>query len=115
FDYSDATIDTIERYLRRKYRELAPVDQQQLWQHLTYIGNNKDRMRYATLRQHGLPVGSGVTESAARTLIGQRAKGRSRSWLEPRLRGVLTLRALRQSDRLARFWSRFTHRYTATV
>lgn len=115
FDYSDATIDTIERYLRRKYRELAPTEQQQLWEHLTYIGNNKDRMRYATLREQGLPVGSGVTESAARTLIGQRAKGRSRSWLEPRLRGVLTLRALRQSDRLPRFWSRFTRRYTATV
>ena len=72
-------------------------------------------MRYATLRELGLPIGSGATESAARTPIGQRAKGRSRSWVEPRLRGVLTLRALRQSDRLPRFWSRFERRYTATV
>ena len=72
-------------------------------------------MRYATLRELGLPIGSGATESAARTLIGKRAKGSSRSWVEPRLRGVLTLRALRQSDRLSRFWSRFARRCTATV
>lgn len=115
FDHDDATIDTVERYLRRRYGELSPADQERLWDHLTYIRNNKDRMRYATLRDAGLPVGSGVTESAARTLIGQRAKGRGRRWLEERLRGVLTLRALRHSDRLPRFWSRFTRRYTTHV
>lgn len=114
FDYCDGTIDTIERFLAQKYREL-PAAREQLWEHLVYIRNNKDRMRYATLRELGLPIGSGATESAARTLIGQRAKGRSRSWVEPRLRGVLRLRALRQSDRLPRFWSRFARRYTATV
>jgi len=115
FDYDDDTIDTIERYLLRRYRELSPADQERIWDHLTYIRNNKDRMRYASLRDAGLPVGSGVTESAARTLVGQRAKGRGRRWLEERLRGALTLRALRHSDRLPRFWSRFTRRYTAHV
>ena len=115
FDYDDATIETVERYFRRRHRELPADAQAQLWEHLKYIRNNKDRMRYATLRAAGLPVGSGVTESAARTLVGQRAKGCGRRWSEHRLRGVLTLRALRHSERLTRFWSRFVIRYTAHV
>lgn len=115
FDCDNSTIDTIERYLRRRYSELPVEKRETLWDHLTFIRNNKDRMRYATLRETGLPVGSGVTESAARTLIGQRAKGRGRRWLDTNLRGVLTLRALRHSDRLSRFWSRFMRRYTANV
>ena len=59
--------------------------------------------------------GSGVTERAARTVVGQRAKGRSRRWPEECLRGVLTLRALRQSGRFSTFWSRFTRGDAATV
>ncbi len=115
FDYDDATIETVERYLRRRYLELASDDKQKLWDHLTFIRNNKDRMHYGSLRHLGLPVGSGVTESAARTVVGQRAKGRSRRWSEPNLRGALTLRAILQSDRLPQFWSRFAARYTAEV
>jgi hypothetical protein len=42
--------------------------------HLVYIATNKDRMRYVTLATSSLPIGSGVTESAARTVIGRRAK-----------------------------------------
>lgn len=38
-----------------------------LWEHFTYVRNNKDRMRYTRLRVAGLPVGSGVTESTAKT------------------------------------------------
>jgi hypothetical protein len=47
--------------------------------------------------------------------IGQRAKGCGQRWLEQNLRGVLTLRALHQSDRLPRFWTPFSRCYTAKV
>lgn len=113
FDYDDATIETVERYLVRHFTHVAAHKQEQLWDHIRYIRNNKDRMRYATLRAKGLPVGSGATESAARTVIGQRAKGRGRRWRENHLRGVLTLRAHQQSERLACFWSHFSTRYVA--
>ncbi len=72
-------------------------------------------MRYAALRCVGLPVGSGVTESAAKTVVGRRAKNAGQRWSEPGLRGVLTLRALHQSQRLPRFWTRFSRRYTREV
>jgi hypothetical protein len=47
---------------------------------LRFIRNNKDRMRYVTLRRVGLPVGSGVTESTCKTVIGHRAKGAGQRW-----------------------------------
>lgn len=115
FDCDDATIETVERYILRRVGD-APIEaQKKLWDHLTYIRNNNDRMRYATLRAAGFPVGSGVTESAARTVIGQRAKGCGRRWREANLRGVLTLRAHHQSGRLPRFWSHLSGGYAAHI
>ena len=114
-DAQDSAIDSIEHYLTRRYNEASPKQQEQLWEHLRYLQNNKDRMRYVTLQTAGLPVGSGVTESAAKTVVGRRAKNAGQRWKEPGLRGVLTLRALHQSQRLPPFWSRFSRRYAKHV
>jgi hypothetical protein len=43
------------------------------------------------------------------------AKGSGRRWREAHLRGVLTLRANLQSDRLPRFWSHLSRRYAAHI
>ena len=67
------------------------------------------------MRLRGLPVGSGVTESAAKTVIAARAKRSGQRWSESGLRGALTIRALDQSQRLPDFWQRFSRRYTARV
>jgi hypothetical protein len=114
-DTQDSAIDSIEHFLIRHYNETDTKTQQQLWEHVRYVQNNKDRMRYVTHECAGLPVGSGVTESAAKTVVGRRAKNAGQRWSEPGLRGVLTLRALHQSQRLPRFWSRFSHRYVKNV
>ena len=114
-DTQDSAIDSIEHLLIRHYNEADTKTQQQLWEHVRYMQNNKDRMRYVTLECAGLPVGSGVTESAAKTVVGRRAKNAGQRWSEPGLRGVLTLRALHQSQRLPRFWSRFSRRYVKNV
>lgn len=114
-DRQDSAVDSIEHYFKTRYSAL-PVDQQtELWDHLVYLRNNKDRMRYVTLATAGLPVGSGVTESAAKTVVGRRAKSSGQRWSVPGLRGALTLRAIHQSQRLHAFWSRFQRRYTAHV
>jgi hypothetical protein len=115
FDAQDATIDNVERFFIRHYNALAGAQREALWEQLRYIGNNKDRMRYVALRLAALPVGSGVTESTAKTVIGQRAKGAGQRWRESGLRAALTLRALDQSDRLPRFCSRLSRHYVANV
>lgn len=114
-DLKDSAIDRIERELSDRCIELPETARNALMEHLVYIANNKDRMRYITLSTSGLPIGSGVTESAAKTVIGRRAKNSGQRWSEPGLRGALTLRAIHQSDRLPRFWKHLSRRYTAVV
>jgi hypothetical protein len=114
-DLKDSAIDSIERDLRQRYAELPVDKQEKLWEHLVYLRNNKDRMRYVALAVRGLPIGSGVTESAAKTVIGQRSKKSGQHWSEPGLRGVLCLRALHLSDRLPPFWTHFARGYKAKV
>jgi len=114
-DLKDTAIDGIERELAKRCVELSDAKQNAVMEHLVYIENNKDRMRYVTLSTNGLPIGSGVTESAAKTVVGRRAKNSGQRWSEPGLRGVLTLRAIHQSDRLPRFWNHLSRRYTAAV
>lgn len=115
FDVKDSTIDDIFRFLCQRYSTLGASDREKLWEHLRYVRNNQDGMRYVALRIAGLPVGSGVTESTAKTTIGHRAKGAGQRWREAGLRGVVTLRALHQSRRLPPFWNRLSRHYTAVV
>lgn len=118
-DERNSAIDEIEDFLERRYlaqrKTLADETLKKLAEHIIFIGNNKDRMRYVTLKKASLPVGSGVTESTAKNTIGHRAKGSGQRWLEDNLRGVLTLRAVHQSERLQRFWVHFSRRYVANV
>ncbi len=65
---SETAIDTIEQVLQRPLGALSEEDQRVLQEHLTYIENNKDRMRYTRLRDAGLPIGSGVTESTTKNV-----------------------------------------------
>jgi len=114
-DTDDGAIDDIEQFLQLGRKGMSDEEREALRGHLVFIANNKDRMRYVALRAAGLPVGSGVTESSAKTVINQRAKGAGQRWREAGLRGVITLRAIHQSDRLPRFWSHLAQGYAANV
>jgi hypothetical protein len=114
-DTTDDAIDCIEQFLVAGSDAVRAHERKAFDDHLGFIGRNKDRMRYVALRRAGLPVGSGVTESTCKTVIGHRAKGAGQRWRAAGLRGVVTLRALEQSDRLPRFWSHLANDYRAHV
>src|SRR5216684_3278458 len=57
-----------------------------------YFRANAERMRYSTYRDQGLPVGSGVVESAAKHLVQQRMKRAGMRWSERGARAILHLR-----------------------
>lgn len=114
-DTLDTGIDVIEEFLLNGHAALRGKDRKLVSDHLRFIDNNKDRMRYVTMRRAGLPVGSGATESTCKTVIGQRAKGAGQRWREAGLRGVVTLRAIQQSERLPKFWSHLATGYSANV
>ena len=111
----DCAIDVIEILLLDSYFALPAAKASKLWEELVYIRNNKDRMRYARLHRRGLPVGSGITEGACKSVIGRRAKGCGQRWHEHGLGGALTLRAIHRSERLPRFWRLFSRCYTARI
>lgn len=81
---------------------------------LTYFSNHKDMMNYPYHIEHNLPIGSGVTEAACKTLVKQRLCNSGMRWKKRGAQMVLTLRALVQSgDRWNQFWSKI-ERYGAS-
>ena len=82
---------------------------------LKYFRHNRHRMRYAVLKKQGLPIGSGVTEAACKTLATQRLKRSGMRWGEQGGQAILSFRALVQSNRFERAWTLLAHTYKAGV
>jgi hypothetical protein len=78
-----------------------------LEQAITYFRNHKHQMHYARYRAQGLPIGSGVTEAACKTLVKQRLCCSGMRWVEHGARIVLSLRALMLTkERWQQFWAK---------
>ena len=72
---------------------------------LSYFGNNLGRMNYASYRKTNLPIGSGITEAACKTVVKSRMCGSGMKWTQSGSDGVLTLRALSlTTNRWKAFW-----------
>lgn len=70
----------------------------------TYFRRNKERMRYATFRRNGWPIGSGPIEAACKTLIKTRLCRSGMRWSRPGGQRILTLRAYVKSNRWDTAW-----------
>jgi len=72
-------------------------------------------MRYKSLLDRHLPVGSGVVEAACKTLAAERMKRSGMSWRQQGGQAVLTLRSLIQSERWASGWGYLASMYRTAV
>lgn len=76
---------------------------------ISYFENHLDRMCYSLHRAMGLPIGSGVTEAACKTVAKQRLCGSGMRWTLSGVAEVLSLRTLVCSgDRWDEFWQKAT-------
>jgi hypothetical protein len=78
-----------------------------------YFENNLQRMEYPEYQAEGWQIGSGVVESACKTVVGQRLKGAGMRWGEAGAHALCHVRALYRSEtgQWQAFWRRrFTHR-----
>lgn len=74
---------------------------------LTYFKNHRQMMDYAAHIEKNLPIGSGVTEAACKTLVKQRLCGSGMRWKDKGAKVILSLRALVQSKgRWQQFWDK---------
>jgi len=74
---------------------------------LTYFQNQQPLMNYALHLEQNLPLGSGVTEAACKTIVKQRLCCSGMKWKEAGAAIVLSLRTLSHSiGRWEQFWSK---------
>jgi hypothetical protein len=65
-----------------------------------YLRNNQDRMDYPTYVQNGWQIGSGVIESACKSVVALRLKAPGMRWRPPGTTALCQLRALYQSQHI---------------
>lgn len=82
---------------------------------LNYFRERRHAMNYAQLASKGLPIGTGVTEAACKTLATQRMKCSGMAWRDAGGQAILTLRSLIQSKRFDRGWDLLAAGYKARV
>lgn len=98
-------IDEMEQFSRKK--KLSRAVRDDLACALTYFKNHRAMMDYPYHVKQQLPIGSGVTEAACKTLVKQRLSCSGMRWKNQGAGMVLTLRALVQtSARWMQFWSK---------
>lgn len=66
---------------------------------LEYFGNNVHRMEYPEYLAEGWQIGSGVIESACKTVVGQRLKGAGMRWGVAGAHALCHVRALYRSEK----------------
>lgn len=108
FDHLGAQIEPLE-----KAGDLEDLDE--YLEHLVFLDNHQEQMRYFRLIHAGLPIGSGLTEGMCKSVVGHRTCGSGQRWRPTGIAAALTLRAIHRSERLPGFWKHFSKRYTAEV
>ena len=99
----EALIAEMEQLAKKK--SLTKTIKDNLLAALTYFINHRHMMDYATQVKKQLPIGSGVTEAACKTLVKQRLCGSGMRWKDKGAKVILSLRALVQSKgRWQQFW-----------
>lgn len=103
----NAAEDLLKEMLGISQENLSSDIKTKLQAAITYFKNQKKRMHYDHYRELNLPIGSGVTEAACKTLVKQRLCQSGMKWGEKGARLVLCLRALVcTAGRFEQFWER---------
>ena len=87
--------------------KMKPDQKKDLQDCITYFGNHLHQMRYARCIENNVPIGSGVTEAACKTLVKQRLCCSGMRWTPEGAQNILSLRALVLTEtRWDQFWQK---------
>jgi len=90
----------------RRQTKLSATNREKIDAAVTYFTNQGDRMKYFDYRKNNLPIGSGVTEAACKTIIKQRLCRSGMRWKDRGASIVISLKCLIQSKRWEQFWGK---------
>jgi hypothetical protein len=79
---------------QRKPRKLSKKKQETYWTAYRYIQSRTKFMRYSEYTSVHIPLGSGVTEAACKTVFTQRLKNSGMRWSHAGAKAILTLRTI---------------------
>ena len=97
-------------YLVKKFPERREIATE-----LRYFRKRRRLMNYADMRARGLPIGTGVTEAACKTLVTQRLKQSGMRWSQKGGQAILNLRGWAQSERFDQAWALLAAEYRSEV
>lgn len=113
--------DGAEKVLRSMRGKLSSVPTQTRQQELTtainYIANQNEagRMNYADAIERNYPIGTGITEAAAKTIVGTRMKRAGSRFSQHGGQTVMTFRAAVLSERFDALHRALRHEYRQSV
>ena len=97
-------LSVLEEFLSTKVLKNAQ-DAETMVSTITYLANQRERMKYSYSVARNWPIGSGVTEAACKTLIKQRLCKSGSRWKDEGASAVLSIRSLRLTPgRWQTFW-----------
>jgi hypothetical protein len=103
-------ITKVIKHLKYKAKQKVK-DLEGLTKEINYFKNNKHRCQYKTLIEQNKPIGSGIVESACKTVVQLRCKRAGQRWEHDGGQAILRFRALLLSDKLDIAWDFITSHY----
>lgn len=104
-DLNEGKVERIALQARLEAENIGDAEQAKKVQgEIQYLEKNREHMRYAPFRAHGLFVGSGVIEAGCKTVIGQRLKQSGMEWSVRGANAIISLRSIIKSGRFEDYW-----------
>ncbi len=112
----DDGVDRVRRALLRHRRRLtSQAKRKKVRKVLTYLRRGKHRMAYRLAEQQNMPIATGPTEAAAKSLVGVRMKRSGARYSQHGGQTILTFLAAHKSQRFHLLWGALAKRYAANV
>jgi len=102
-----AAKQVLEDMSELKEKKLTKTTYEKLDKAITYFSNHYQQMNYVQYKRDKLPLGSGVTEAACKTLIKQRLCCSGMKWVTRGAQAIISLRSLvLTKGRWEQFWNK---------
>lgn len=100
--YDPKGIDKVINHLQYQFRKNPKNNK--LKTEITYFSRHRARCEYARLAQENKPIGSGIVESACKTVVQMRLKRSGQRWEDLGGQAILTFRSILLSKQMGDAW-----------